>query len=121
MQDIENQQDIENIMRNFYGKLLDDPLMSPHFAQTDFEHHLPRIIGFWAFVLLDEPMQSSNIFDTHRHLKIDKRHFDVWIQTFCETVDAHFAGTKAEKAKQNARVIGFTFQSKLAFLNPSTD
>jgi hemoglobin len=115
--DIETRQDIENLMQTFYNKLLQDPLMSPHFANTDFAHHLPRIVSFWAFVLLDEPMTISNVFDAHRPLKIDDRHFEKWISTFSETVDAGFEGKIAEKAKLNAQTIGHTFQWKMKFLN----
>ena len=115
--DIANRADIEQIMQTFYGKLLQDPLMSPHFENTDFAHHLPRIVGFWAFVLFDEPMPIGNVFDAHRHLKIDERHFTRWIDTFCDTIDAEYAGKMAEKAKQNAKTIGQTFQWKMKFLN----
>jgi hemoglobin len=115
--DIQTKGDIEQLMQIFYNTLLNDPLMSPHFAQTDFAHHLPRIVGFWAFVLLDEPMQVGNVFDAHRHLKIDARHFERWISTFCKTVDTLFEGKLADKAKHNAEVIGYTFQSKMLFLS----
>ena len=114
--DIETRSDVTLLVETFYQKLVADALMSPHFQQTDFEHHMPRMIGFWAFILLDEPMQIGNVFDAHRHLDIDDRHFKVWIETFCQTVDALFEGKNAQKAKQNAQVIGFTFQSKMAHL-----
>jgi hemoglobin len=111
--DIENKTDIELLIRTFYGKLLEDEFMAPHFKNVDFEHHFPRMIGFWAFVLLDEPMNIGNVFDKHRNLKIDERHFERWIKTFSETVDQFFEGKIADKAKQNAKVIGYTFQSKM--------
>ena len=111
--DIENREDIEVLVQLFYSRLLKDPLMAPHFEHTDFVHHTPRIVGFWAFILLDEPMQIGNVFDAHRHLKIDDRHFERWIQTFSATIDELFEGKIANKAKQNAEVIGFTFASKL--------
>jgi hemoglobin len=111
--DIENREDIEVLIQLFYSRLLKDPLMLPHFAHTDFVHHTPRIVGFWAFVLLDEPMKIGNVFDAHRHLKVDDHHFERWIQTFSTTVDELFEGKIANKAKQNAEVIGFTFASKL--------
>lgn len=114
--DIETRADVATLVQTFYQELVRHDLMSPHFTQTDFEHHMPRMIGFWAFILLDEPMQIGNVFEAHRHLDIDERHFKVWIDTFCATVEALFEGKNAEKAKQNAQVIGFTFQSKMAHL-----
>jgi hemoglobin len=115
--DIQTRQDIETLMQTFYNKLLQDPFMSLHFANTDFSHHLPRIVGFWAFVLFDEQMPIGNVFDAHRHLKIDERHFERWINTFCETVDELFTGKITEKAKLNAQTIGHTFQWKMKFLS----
>ena len=115
--DIETRADIEHVMQTFYGKLLQDPLMSPHFENTDFAHHFPRIIGFWAFILFDEPMPIGNVFDAHRHLKIDERHFTRWIETFCSTIDAFYEGKMAEKAKFNATTIGHTFQWKMKFIS----
>jgi hemoglobin len=113
--DIENREDIELLIRTFYGKLLKDDLMAPHFVNVDFEHHFPRMIGFWAFVLLDEPMTVGNVFDKHKQLKINETHFERWITVFSETVDSFFEGPTAQKAKQNAQVIGYTFQSKMKF------
>jgi hemoglobin len=115
--DISTRQDIETVMQTFYNKLLQDPLMSPHFEKTNFGHHLPRIVGFWAFVLFDEPMPIGNVFDAHRHLKIDERHFERWISTFSATVDELFQGVIAEKAKFNAQTIGHTFQWKMKYLS----
>lgn len=115
--DIESKEDIALLVNTFYETLLQDPFMSPHFQQTDFGHHVPRIIGFWSFILLDEPMQIGNVFDAHRHLKIDERHFKRWLDTFSQTVDTCFEGANAEKAKQNAQTIGYTFQSKMKYLH----
>jgi truncated hemoglobin YjbI len=47
---------------------------------------------------------------------IDERHFERWISTFHKTVDELFEGATAEKAKQQASIIGFGFQSKLKYL-----
>ena len=99
----------------FYDKVMKDSLLAPFFKNLNFERHLPKMVDFWAFVLLDEPMNIGNVFDKHRHLKIDERHFTRWIQTFSDTVDAFFEGKTAEKAEQNAQVIGYTFQSKMKF------
>jgi hemoglobin len=114
--DIENQADIEKLVRTFYNRLLDDPFMSPFFEGIDFEHHFPRMIHFWSFLLLNTEGFGGNVFDAHRRLDIDERHFERWISTFHKTVDDLFIGNKAEKAKNEASVIGFGFQSKLKFL-----
>jgi hemoglobin len=114
--DIKNRADIEHLVRTFYAKLLSDEIMAPHFHGIDFEHHFPRMIGFWAFILLDEQSEMSNVFQKHIRLDVHDEHFEHWIEHFCQTVDGLFAGEKADKAKQNAQVIGYTFKTKMKYL-----
>lgn len=90
-----------------------DKLLSPHFAGVDLEHHLPRISAFWALILIDQEGYKGNVFDRHAHLKIDNSHFDRWVALFIETVDEYFIGEKAELAKQRAKLLQYTFVSKL--------
>ena len=114
--DISTPDDVEKLVRTFYGHLLEDPFMSPFFEHIDFEAHFPRMMAFWSFILLDTEGFTGNVFDAHRRLDIDERHFERWISTFKQTVDALFMGKNAEKAKQQAEVIGYNFQSKLKYL-----
>jgi hemoglobin len=114
--DIETREDIARLMDKFYSTLLQDPLMAPHFKDTDFAHHMPRIINFWSFILLDEPGFTGNVFDAHRHLNIDERHFERWIATFHATTDSLFEGKKAEYAKSQASIIGGGFMMKMKYL-----
>jgi hemoglobin len=114
--DITNQADVEQLVRTFYTRLLADPLMSPFFKHIDFEAHFPRMIAFWAFILIDTEGFTGNVFDVHRNLDIDERHFERWITTFQHTVDDLFMGKKADKAKNHAEVIGYNFLSKLKYL-----
>jgi len=111
--DISSRADIELMMVKFYESLLTDPDISPVFALTDFKVHMPHIVDFWAFVLLDEAGYKTNVFDKHAHLPIKERHFDIWLSHFDTTVDSLFAGEKAELAKQRAHSIAFTFKEKL--------
>ena len=114
--DIENPADVEHLVRTFYSRLLADPFMSPFFEGVDFEAHFPRMMAFWSFILLDTEGFTGNVFDAHRRLNVDERHFERWISTFHKTVDDLFMGKKADKAKQQAEVIGYNFQSKLKYL-----
>ena len=114
--DIENQADIEKLVRTFYSHLIEDPFMSPFFEGIDFEHHFPRMFAFWSFILLNTEGFGGNVFDAHRRLAIDERHFERWISTFHKTVDELFIGNIAEKAKNQASVIGLGFQSKMKYL-----
>ena len=112
MRDIQSREDIEILMRSFYNKLLLREYIKPVFDGLDFDHHLPRIVHFWAFVLLDESGYTTNVFEKHLHLKIEPYMFDEWVKIFNTNVDELFAGEKAELAKQRATTLGWTFKSK---------
>lgn len=112
MKDIENKADIEQLMNAFYGQLLLLEDMKEVFSGIDFQHHLPQIVHFWSFVLLDEPGYKTNVFEKHLHLPIKSPQFDTWLNIFTNTVDLLFRGEKADLAKQRATVLAFTFKSK---------
>jgi hemoglobin len=112
MADITNKEDIEKLMRHFYSNLLALPGMEPVFAGIDFEQHLPKIIHFWSFVLLDEEGYKTNVFDKHLSLPIKSAQFDEWLITFTSSVDELFEGEKARLAKQRAITLAYTFKSK---------
>jgi hemoglobin len=112
MQDITSKVDIELLINSFYTNLLKIESIAPVFKGLDFEHHTPKIVAFWAFVLLDEEGYKTNVFDKHLHLPIKPEMFDTWLKTFTDTVDSLFSGEKADMAKQRATVLSYTFKSK---------
>jgi hemoglobin len=112
MSDIISKADIERLMRHFYDQLFLVPGMPPVFEGIKMEDHLPHIVQFWAFVLLDEEGYKTNVFDKHLRLPIQSPQFDEWLITFEASVDALFQGEKAETAKQRARTLAYTFKSK---------
>lgn len=111
--DIKDKNDIELMVRTFYSSLLKNESIKPVFANTDFEAHMPHMIAFWSFVLLDEDGYKTNVFDKHVHLQIKEEHFGIWLSNFEKTINDLFEGEKAELAKQRAQTIAFTFQMKL--------
>ena len=111
--DIRNKKDIELMIRTFYGNLFTDDSIKEVFANTDFEAHVPHMIAFWSFVLLDEEGYKTNVFDKHLHLPIREEHFDTWIKHFTGTIDRLFEGEKAELAKLRAETLAFTFRAKM--------
>ena len=116
MRDISDRKDIETLVRKFYNTLLKDPGMQRVFAGLNFEEHIPRIVAFWAMVLLDEEGYKTNVFEKHLHLPIQIPQFDQWLTTFTATVDSLFQGEKADLAKLSATVLAFTFKSKWTHL-----
>lgn len=112
VKDIETKTDIELMMNSFYQRLLQLEDMKEVFANIDIQKHLPHIVHFWSFVLLDEPGYKTNVFEKHINLPIKAPQFDTWLKIFTGTVDDLFAGEKADLAKQRATVLAFTFKSK---------
>ncbi len=52
--DIESRADIEQLIPAFYRSLTQDERIASFFTHVNFEHHLPRMIAFWAFLLFNE-------------------------------------------------------------------
>lgn len=113
MKDITNCDDIELLVATFYNYLFEDADMAAFFKDIDFEHHKPRIVFFWSFVLLDEPGYTTNVFDKHVHMPLKDEHFDKWVSYFHKAVDELFSGEKAGDAKFRATTLGWTFKEKM--------
>lgn len=113
MKDISSKEDISRFVNIFYGKVLKDDLLSSFFTNLNFEKHMPKMVHFWSFVLLDETGYTTNVTDKHLNMPLKKEHFDQWILLFNETINELFAGEKAELAKQRASLIGWTILSKI--------
>lgn len=113
MRDITNKEDILFFVNSFYDDVLKDELLSPFFKHLNFEKHLPKMIHFWSFVLLDDAGYTTDVTKKHLNMPIQKEHFDKWIELFNATIDKHFSGEKADLAKQRAGVIRWTVESKM--------
>jgi hemoglobin len=114
MKDIETEEDISFWLHRFYEKLLSDPVTAPKFEDLDLKAHMPKLVQFWAFVLLDKPGYTTNVFEKHIHLNLEKVHFDLWLQYFRETIEQLFVGEKAEMAKQRVTLLATTFMHKIS-------
>jgi hemoglobin len=111
--DIHNSDDVKLMVTTFYNNLLLNEEIKPLFDGIDFEHHMPRMIAFWEFVLLDKEGYTTNVFDKHVHLPLSANHFSIWLSVFEKTVNSLFEGENAQKAIFRAKTIAFSFESKL--------
>jgi hemoglobin len=114
LKDIQTKEDVTLLVNTFYGKVLNDDQLAPFFKRLNFDIHLPKMIHFWSFALLDEPGYTTNVTDKHLQMPLKKVHFDQWLFLFNETINQLFIGEKAEMAKQRAAVIAWTINSKLS-------
>ena len=110
---LKSKKDTAFLVDVFYEKVLQDEMLAPFFMKLNFETHKPRMVHFWNFVLFDEEGFTTNVTNVHTSMPIEKEHFDRWVLLFNQTVDAHFSGENAEKAKQRAALIAWSINSKM--------
>ena len=114
--DITNETDVKTLVDSFYNKVNADELLSPifnDFAHTDWEHHLPTMYSFWSSILFRTATYQGRPWPKHAVLPVNAAHFARWLSLFKQTVDEHFAGPKANEAKNAAASIADTFQNRL--------
>lgn len=112
MKEIESKEDVELLIETFYQKLIGDELVSHFFSGLNLPEHLPRVVQFWSFILLDEAGYSANMMEKHARLDLNEESFDRWLKLFHETVDQFFTGEKADLAKQRSTLIAWTMKTK---------
>ena len=111
--DITNSEDVKHLVKTFYTNLLLNEEVKPIFAGVDFEKHMPHMIAFWEFVLLDKEGYTTNVFDKHVNLPLKAKHFTIWLKTFENTINDLFLGEKANLAIQRAQTIAYSFETKM--------
>ncbi len=113
LKDISTQDDVEVLVKTFYSNLLLNDEVKPIFEHVDFKQHMPHMVAFWQFVLLDKEGYTTNVFDKHVNLPLKAEHFTIWLNTFTTTVNNLFSGEKAQMAIQRAQTIAYSFETKL--------
>lgn len=118
--DIETSEDCERLVRAFYGRVMDDPIIGFIFtdiARLDLEEHIPKVASFWETMLLGIRSYGGGAFGPHvaLHLKSPLRiaHFRRWLVLWHATVDELFAGPRAELAKSHADRVAAAFHGRL--------
>lgn len=118
--DINNRQELEEMLRQFYTLVLDDAIIGHFFTQVvplQLETHLPLIADFWEAVVFDTRGYRKNVMEVHQHIHqlsaIRKEHLDRWVVLFTQTIAENFAGPRAELMKQRARSIATLMDVKL--------
>jgi hemoglobin len=123
LRDISDRADCERLVRAFYGRALEDPLIGWLFvdvAKLDLEAHVPVITAFWETILLGARSYGGGAFAPHAalHLRAPLRaaHFERWLVLWRTTVDERFAGERAELAKAHAARVAHAFHGRLQTL-----
>jgi len=120
MPDINNKSDVERVVREQYGKLLEDAFTAPVFSHLNLEEHLPRIFMFWCFVLdidaVNNPYKGS-AFEPHTKLGLTAKHFEIWLHYLHAAIKGKYEGPVAEKWINKSNELGVMFQYKMGLLD----
>ena len=119
LSDIETRADCERLVRAFYAKALDDPIIGFIFvdvAKLDLEAHVPRITSFWETMLLGAQSYTGGAFHPHAelHAKVEcARALRALAAALVvgDAVDELFAGDRADLAKATRCGWGAPFTS----------
>lgn len=121
--EIEGINDIRVFVDEFYTKVRADELIGPIFMETidDWQPHLDKMYAFWNAALFGVAGFRGNPFAKHAPLKIDRVHFERWLELFYSTIDGHFEGHIAEDAKKRAELMANMFLTRLQQMNGNSD
>ena len=111
--EIKNRTDVSLLVRSFYSKIRKNAILGPIFndaiPENHWEVHLEKLTDFWETNLFGIPKFKGNPMQAHRNLDmannhaLDMEHFGRWIQLWFQTIDEHFEGELAVKAKRASR------------------
>lgn len=110
--DMRDDVDVTLLVRNFYEKVMRDPIIGFYFtdiAKIDVLKHLVKIEHFWNKMLFDIGDYRGRPFDVHRVLDkkahLSPEHFNHWLFIFKQTVEENFVGHVSTKAVRLAEGI----------------
>ena len=116
MKDIQNRQDIEQLVNEFYERARAHeelgPIFNDHIGNL-WVLHYDTLYRFWETLLLDNRVYHGAPFPKHLDLPIKDHHFDQWIELFTQTVKDLFEGPTADLAIEKAVTIATAFRSKM--------
>jgi len=105
-----NEENIAALVDAFYGKVRDDQLLGPIFAEAignDWGPHLAKMKAFWASVLLASRTYKGNPMIAHLQLpRLRRDHFARWLRLWQETASEVCSEEAASLFVQRAEMIG---------------
>ena len=81
---------VSRIVSDFYGRVLDNDLLAPHFSGVDMRRQIDHQTKFVAY-LMGGPASFSDehLERVHSHMDIDDEAFDEIVEVFRETLEDH--------------------------------
>jgi len=112
--------DVETLVRRFYGNVAQDELLGPMFntvARVDWNEHIAKLTNFWSRTLfgvgdyLGNPLAAHQ--RVHQQVEYTAAHFERWLDLFEDAVDGGWKGENAAKVKRIARKVARLHSVKL--------
>lgn len=113
MKTIDNREDVSLLVHSFYDKIRNHEILGPIFngsiPDDHWPDHLEKLTDFWESNLFGVAKFRGNPPAAHQRVDIkeghtiSQSHFGHWLQLWFETLDEHFEGELAERAKERAR------------------
>jgi hemoglobin len=110
---------IETLIRAFYARVRQDPLLQPIFDQriSDWEPHLDSMFAFWSSLTLQTGHYHGQPMAEHMPLAVDAHHFDRWLALFEETARYLCPPAAAERFVERARRVAESLELGVAGAN----
>lgn len=110
---------IERLVREFYARIRVHPVLGPIFNARidDWDLHMSRLRAFWSSVALGTGAYSGSPMQKHVPLPVDGRHFDMWLELFCDTARELCPPIAAEHFIERARRIAESLELAIAAEN----
>jgi hemoglobin len=120
MHDLRGREDLEALLREFYRRAFEDPLLRHVFVDVvhmDLEEHLPAIVGFWEKVLFDVGTYDGRVMEVHRRvhhrIALTPEHFTRWLALWHACLQDLYQGPVADQADAHARRMAGVFLRQL--------
>ena len=118
--DLQTREDVEALLRRFYGRAFHDDLLAEPFAELSsqgLDEHLPVMCDFWETVLFRAGLYRRNALHVHRRLHhqtpLAAEHFVRGLALWTTTIDQMYQGPIAEQAKIQAARIATAMHRRL--------
>lgn len=109
--DLETREDVNLLVSRFYQKVRANKEIGFFFNNSikDWPAHIEKLTDFWESNLFfvskysGNPQKAHIKVDAENDQQINEKHFGTWLNLWLETINEHFVGERAERAKFSAR------------------
>lgn len=130
MHEVVDRVNINEMVRKFYAKVLDDELLSPFFRKAlgddlkngKWHEHLHTLDNFWMLMMTGKRGYGGDPFPPHAFLgPLTPETFERWLKLFRETLDSLYTPEIADKFYTKANILAEQFMENLGMNDEDED